>query len=90
MAHHCHATGCQVTVPPTMFMCRWHWYQLPKAMRDRVWQTYRPGQCDDWRITHAYAEAARAVVRHIAALEGVEADVSVYDALDPETGEVTR
>ena len=23
---------------------------------DRVWATYRPGQCDDWNITHEYAE----------------------------------
>ena len=42
--HHCHARGCTVKVPPKMFMCRKHWFSLPKAMRDRVWATYTPGQ----------------------------------------------
>lgn len=86
MAHTCHATGCKVAVPPEMFMCKRHWFSLPKSMRDRIWATYRPGQCDDWKISHAYAEAARAAVRYIATREGREADVRVYDMLDPEVG----
>lgn len=84
MAHHCHATGCTRKVPPVMFMCRQHWFTLPKRLRDRIWATYRPGQCDDWRISHAYAEAAREAVRYVAELDGVEADTSMYDMLDPE------
>lgn len=83
MAHHCHATGCNVAVPPRMFMCRRHWYSLPKAMRDRIWATYRPGQEDDWKITHEYAEAARAAVTFIAEKEGKVPDTKVYDMLDP-------
>lgn len=83
MPHTCHATDCDVKVAPQMFMCRRHWYMLPKAMRDAIWRTYRPGQCDDWNISHEYAEAARAAVRFIAAKDGKEADVSVYDMLDP-------
>lgn len=66
-----------------MFMCRKHWFSLPKAMRDAIWTTYRPGQCDDWHISHEYAEAARTAVRHIARREGVEPDTQVYDMLDP-------
>lgn len=81
--HTCHATGCTVRSPPTMFMCKRHWFMLPKALRDDIWRTYRPGQCDDWNITKAYADAARAAVRFIAAKEGKEADTSVYDMLDP-------
>jgi len=84
MPHTCHATGCERPVPPEMFMCRPHWFSLPKSLRDRIWATYRPGQCDDWAISHAYAEAARACVRFIAAKEGREPDTSVYDLLDPE------
>ncbi len=87
MAHHCHATGCTIKVPPEMFMCKRHWFSLPKPLRDAIWRTYRPGQCDDWNISHAYAEAARNAVRFIAAREGVEADVSVYDMLDPKEDE---
>lgn len=83
MAHTCHATGCQAAVPPVMFACRKHWFQLPKALRAAIWATYRPGQCDDWEISHAYANAARAAVRYLAKLDGVEPDTSVYDALDP-------
>jgi hypothetical protein len=64
-------------------MCRVHWKSLPKRLRDAVWEHYRPGQCDDWNITHEYAEAARAAVRHVAEKEGRIADTSVYDALDP-------
>jgi len=66
-----------------MFMCRRHWFSLPKRLRDRIWAAYRHGQCDDWEISHAYAEAARECVRFIAAKEGREPDVRVYDFLDP-------
>lgn len=88
MGHHCHATGCGTKVPPAMFMCKKHWFSLPKPMRDAVWETYRPGQCDDWRITTAYADAARAAIRHVAAKEGREPDTSIYDTLEP--GSPTR
>lgn len=83
MAHHCHATACKATVPPEMFMCRRHWYMLPKSLRNKIWRTYRPGQCDDWHISHAYAEAARECVRHIAGLECRQPDTKIYDMLDP-------
>ena len=84
MPHTCHATACTTTVPPVMFMCKRHWFSLPKRLRDRIWVTYRPGQCDDWNITHAYAEAAREAVTFIANKEGRTPDVGVYDMLDPE------
>lgn len=83
MAHTCHATACDVRVPPEMFMCRRHWFSLPKRLRARVWATYRVGQCDDWNISHAYAEAAREAVVFIATKEGREADTRIYDLLDP-------
>jgi len=83
MAHTCHATGCTAKVPPEMFTCRRHWFALPKAMRDAICLHYRPGQCDDWNITHEYAEAARNAVRFLAEKDGVKPDTSVYDMLDP-------
>ena len=83
MAHTCHATDCNVNVPPKMFMCRRHWFSLPSRMRARIWATYRQGQCDDWQISNAYAEAARDAVRFVAAKEGREADTRVYDLLEP-------
>lgn len=83
MAHHCHATGCKVPVPPVMFMCHHHWFSLPHQLRRAVLKTYRAGQCDDWAISHAYANAARDAVRYLAEREGIEPDTSVYDTLDP-------
>jgi hypothetical protein len=47
MPHTCHAHDCKARVPPSMFMCRSHWYSLPKATRDAIWREYRPGQEDD-------------------------------------------
>lgn len=81
--HTCHATDCLIRVPPEMLFCKTHWFQLPKGMRDRVWRAYRPGQCDDWAISHEYAEAARAAVRYIADKEGLTPDLKIYDMLDP-------
>lgn len=91
MAHHCHAAGCTVTTRPEMFMCRAHWFSLSAALRARIWATYRAGQCEDWRISHAYAEAARAAVRAVAEKEGrAEEEITeacrVYDVLDPGPG----
>lgn len=87
MAHTCHATGCSVAVPPEMLMCKRHWFMLPKPLRDRVWRTYRRGQCDDWEISHDYAEAARRAVEYVARREGKVADLRVYDMLDPGPGD---
>lgn len=82
MAHTCHATECKVHVPPEMFMCRRHWFSLPKKLRNEIWRTYRPGQCDDWNITKEYSEAAKTCIRYIAAKEGIEPDVKLYEALE--------
>lgn len=89
MAHHCHAASCLVPVPEEMFMCKRHWFMLPYTMRQEIWRTYRDGQCDDWQITHEYAEAAIKAVRKIAQKEGrteaeVEQAIRVYKILDPE------
>lgn len=81
--HTCHATGCDIHVPPEMFMCRAHWFALPKNMRNAIWRTYRSGQCDDWSITTAYADVARKAIRFLAKLDGVKPDTRVYDMLDP-------
>lgn len=44
MPHICHAHGCDVAVPPKMFMCKRHWYSLRKPLRDAIWAEYKPGQ----------------------------------------------
>lgn len=42
--HHCHWPGCKEKVPPAMWGCKSHWFKLPKALRDKVWASYEPGQ----------------------------------------------
>jgi hypothetical protein len=54
MVHTCHAHGCEVRVPPKMFMCKRHWFSLRKPMRDAIWREYRPGQEDDKRASTRY------------------------------------
>lgn len=44
MNHICHAPGCIIFVPPRMFMCKPHWFSLPKKIRNAIWREYRPGQ----------------------------------------------
>lgn len=68
--HHCHADGCNVPVPPKMMMCKRHWFMVPKALRDRVWATYVPGQERRKDPTPEYMEAQRAAVRAVAEKEG--------------------
>lgn len=57
--HTCHWPGCERQVPPAMWGCRAHWFRLPKAIRDDIWLTYRPGQEADLRPSAEYLDAAR-------------------------------
>jgi hypothetical protein len=57
--HHCHWPGCQRQVPPAMWGCKPHWFKLPKAIRDRIWRTYRPGQERTLTPSREYVSAAR-------------------------------
>lgn len=66
MIHRCHASGCNRAVPARMFMCRDHWYALPKPMRDAIWATYRPGQERDKRPSAEYLENARTAIAWLA------------------------
>lgn len=76
MAHHCHAIGCSRNVPPEMLMCRQHWFMVPKSLRDRVWTTYKTGQCDSLDPSNAYCEAARSAVIAVAEKEGCVIDLN--------------
>lgn len=69
MSHHCHAVGCTTRVPPKLFMCRTHWYMVPRPLRQAVWATYRPGQESDKRPSWEYLEATEEARRFVAELE---------------------
>jgi hypothetical protein len=38
--HTCHAEGCEVHVPPRIFMCRSHWVMVPMELRGRLLAEY--------------------------------------------------
>ncbi len=89
MAHTCHAIGCKAVVPPEMFMCKKHWFTVPQALRNRIWATYRHGQCDDWQPSAAYCDAAKAAVIAVAEKEGravdpICAELMLYDVFRPQ------
>lgn len=65
MSHVCHATGCEIEVPEKMFMCRKHWFALPKNMRDRIWHTYVPGQEISKTPSANYLEIAAECVKYL-------------------------
>lgn len=68
--HHCHAPGCTKHVKPEFLMCRAHWLSVPKQIRDRVWDTYNPGQCDGQApVTREWHEAADAAIQAVAKKE---------------------
>ncbi len=86
MSHTCHAIGCSKVVPREMFMCRTHWFALPQHLKSQVLKAYRPGQCDDYNITPAYAQAAQSSIRFLAGREkrdltGREPELALYDVL---------
>jgi hypothetical protein len=73
MNHECHAHGCEVQVPPKLFMCKSHWYKLRKKMRDAIWNEYRPGQEDNKNPSTRYMAVQQRAVAEIAFKEfGIE------------------
>jgi hypothetical protein len=69
-AHTCHAEGCCEGVPEKIFMCRRHWYMLPKPLRDAIWRVYIPGQEVRKDPTPEYVTIAHECIEYVAAMEG--------------------
>lgn len=67
--HSCHAKNCTVAVPPKMFMCKRHWFILPKAYRTAIWDAYVPGQEVTKTPSKAYLTAADACIGYVANYE---------------------
>jgi hypothetical protein len=53
-----------------MFMCKPHWFSLPKSMRDEVWDVYVPGQEDRMDPTDEYIEVTQRIIDWLAKKEG--------------------
>ena len=67
--HTCHARRCNRVVPEKMLMCKRHWFMVPHGLRDRVWETYRPGQEIDKDPSEEWHQAADAAIAAVAELE---------------------
>lgn len=65
MNHTCHATKCFVEVPPKLFMCKKHWYMLPREIRSAVWATYVPGQEVRKDPSRAYLEVTQQAIAYV-------------------------
>lgn len=63
--HHCHWPGCTQQVPPAMWGCKVHWFKLPKKLRDKIWNTYVPGQEIDMTPSNEYLNVADEVQQWI-------------------------
>lgn len=71
LPHYCHARECEVRVPPAMFMCKKHWYTLPKPMREAVWGAYTPGQEIRMDPTDDYVNVVHRAIEWLAVKEGL-------------------
>lgn len=63
--HTCHWPGCDTQVPPAMWGCKYHWFKLPKYLRDKVWDAYVPGQEITMTPSEEYTEVANEVQKWI-------------------------
>lgn len=71
--HRCPWPGCPVEVDHDLWGCRQHWFAVPRELRMRLWQAYRPMQ-NIWTVSPLYAEAATAIQTWIAAHIASEGD----------------
>lgn len=62
-SHLCPVPGCTHHVSPDRLMCRVHWYQVPRPLRDAVWASWRSGEGAGTEGHTAAIRAAVAAVR---------------------------
>lgn len=65
MKHRCHAIGCQTETAPELLMCLKHWKMVPHRIKQKVWSSYRSGQCDDKRPSKDFLESAKAAIQSV-------------------------
>lgn len=83
--HHCHWPGCDKQVPPAMWGCSGHWYQLPADLRAKVWAAYRPGQEINGTPSAAYVEVAQQVQQWINENQPKKSEQpNLFDATEPQ------
>lgn len=65
----CPVAECPEKTAATMFMCREHWFQVPKRLRDAIWTAWKQRQKDPRdlvaiRLHQKAKEEALAAVEH--------------------------
>lgn len=63
MNHTCSAFGCREPVKRPKFMCKEHWFQVPKKIRDEVWTAHRARPFDRNRSLTACRDAISSVMK---------------------------
>lgn len=61
--HPCHGQmpGCAGQCTPARWGCRNCWFKLPKYLRDKIWDAYRPGQEVNMTPSREYLDVAEEV-----------------------------
>jgi len=65
MLHLCVATGCDKRLSLERIFCKRHWSMVPSAIRNRIFDHYRLGQCYDRKPSSAWLEAVKDAVLFI-------------------------
>lgn len=63
--HTCHWPGCTAQVAPAMWGCKFHWFKLPKHLRNLIWRAFVPGQEIEKTPSPEYFDATRQVQQWI-------------------------
>lgn len=69
-AHHCHAIGCGMVIPPRLLFCYRHWMMTPYVHRAAVRDAYRFGQEIDKNPSGRWMIAAQKAICAVAVREG--------------------
>ena len=64
--HTCHAQGCNRAIAARFLMCGRHWAMVPSGLKDKVWQTYRPGQEIDKQPSQEYLAVMKQAIAAVA------------------------
>ena len=65
LKNHCAAGDCREIVPVGMLMCRAHWFQVPKHIRDRVWSAVRARQRNEQGARAAHLGAVKEAIKSL-------------------------
>jgi hypothetical protein len=70
MPHFCHAVNCKRQVNKRLFMCSFHWAEVPTFMQVEIKKHFHPDQVKGKRRpSMEYLQAARKAINYVRARE---------------------